>query len=282
MGVNADPSHAPNLRVALQRRLGGVLLEAASAGTAVKRRLSGAAKPEHRFILFGRGRSGSTLLVSMLDNHPAITCAGEVLRFRTTQPAAHLHRVLNAGTTAVSGAKLLSYQMRTIHHMPPDSDFLRRLADDGVTIIYLVRENLVRHAISNIYARLGRVYHLTDGSAAMSRPTRSKITLTAPQISTWIQGSARLGEYEQAVLRGVPHLSLTYESDLASPAAREATWQTLLGRFGQSYHPLRTTMQKVTADDLRLIVANHDALMADLARTEYARFLTDDTAPKEN
>lgn len=272
MSVNADPSRDPNLRVALQRRLGGVLLEAGSAGITLTRRLAGAPKPEHRFILFGRGRSGSTLLVSMLDNHPAITCAGEVLRFRTINPAAHLHRVLDAGKTPVSGAKLLSYQMRTIHKMPPNSDFLRRLADQGVTIIYLARENLVRHAVSNIYARTQRIYHLTNAITPGPRP---KITISADQICTWIDGSARLGDYEQAVLRDVPHLPLTYESDLATSPARTATWGRLLQHFGQTDQPLRTTLQKVTADDLRQIIANHDALMEALSHTRYARFLAE-------
>ena len=274
MRVNIDPSREPNLRVGLQRRLGGILLEAGSAGIALSRRLTGATRPDHRFIVFGRGRSGSTLLVSMLDNHPAITCAGEVLRFRTINPKAHLDRILNAGTTPVSGAKLLSYQMRTIHKMPPDSDFLRRLADDGVTIIYLVRENLVRHAVSNIYARTQRIDH-QSGASDGPRAPRPKINISATQISTWIEGSARLGDYEQAVLRHVPHLPLTYESDLAAPAAREATWAKLLGKFGLNTEPLRTTMQKVTADDLRQIIDNHDALMADLSHTPYARFLAD-------
>ena len=272
MAVSTDPNQNPNLRVALQRNLGGVLLEVHSGGRALQARLRRIPKPEHRFVLFGRGRSGSTLLVSMLDNHPAMTCAGEVLRFRTLNPMAHLNRVLDAGGRPVSGAKLLSYQMRTIHHMPPDTDFLRRLAGNGVTIIYLQRENLVRHAVSNIYARSQRVYHLPNGSSAGPRP---KITITARQISDWIEGSVRLGDYEQAVLRDVPHVPLTYESNLATPALREVTWSTLLSLFGQSPQPLRTTLQKVTADDLRLIIANHDELMADLSNSAYARFLPD-------
>ena len=64
MRVNIDPSREPNLRVGLQRRLGGILLEAGSAGIALSRRLTGATRPDHRFIVFGRGRSGSTLLTT--------------------------------------------------------------------------------------------------------------------------------------------------------------------------------------------------------------------------
>lgn len=275
MAVNTDPGQHPNLRVALQRKLGGILLEAHSTGQALQRHLKRIPKPEHRFILFGRGRSGSTLLVSMLDNHPAMTCAGEVLRFRTLNPTAHLNRVLDNGGRPVSGAKLLSYQMRSIHNMPPETDFLRRLADDGVTIIYLLRENLVRHAVSNIYARTQRVYHVTNGSTPQARP---KITLTAAQISSWIDGSARLGDYEQSVLRNVPHLKLTYETNLATPAAREATWTNLLSVFGQNPQPLRTTLQKVTADDLRQVIENYDEVMSELSNTPYARYLPDISA----
>lgn len=273
MRVNIDPSREPNLRVGLQRRLGGILLEAGSAGVALSRRLSGARRPDHRFIVFGRGRSGSTLLVSMLDNHPAITCAGEVLRFRTINPKAHLDRVLNAGTTPVSGAKLLSYQMRDIHKMSYQVDFLRKLADEGVTIIYLVRENLVRHAISNIYARAQRIYHRKSGDASLVGQTRPKIMITVAEITAWIEGSAQLGEYEKAVLNDVPHRPLTYERDLSTPAARAITWADLLAQFELGFQPIRTTLQKITGDDLRQIIANHDELIDGLTNTPYSRFL---------
>ncbi len=32
-----------------------------------------------KFIIFGQGRSGSTLLKQLLDSHPEITCEGELL-----------------------------------------------------------------------------------------------------------------------------------------------------------------------------------------------------------
>ena len=275
MAVNTDPDRDPNLRVTLQRKCAGLLLEAGSVGLTLKRRLTGVAKPDARFVIFGRGRSGSTLLVSMLDNHPSITCAGEVLRFRTLNPMAHLNRVLNAGGRPVSGAKLLSYQMRTIHGMGPNTDFLRRLSNSGVTIIYLSRENLVRHAISNIYARTQRIYHQSGESTAGPRPARPRINITVSQISSWIEGSTKLGDYEQAVLQDVPHLPITYESNLATATARDVTWDNLLHHFDLKDEPLRTTMQKVTADDLRLIVANHDELMIGLSATPYHRFLSD-------
>ena len=269
----ANPARAPTLQVALKRRLGGVLLETASLARAVPRRLRAVPVPVHRFVIFGRGRSGSTLLVSLLDAHPQITCAGEVLRLRTLAPEAHLRRILAEAHTPVSGAKLLSYQLRDIHRLPAGTDILRRLAGQGVTILYLTRDNLLRHAISNIYAYKQRIYHQTA-----TGPVRPRITLGLPELTAWIEGSEALAAYEAQVLAGVPHRALTYEADLAQPEARLRTAAALLAEFALDPVPVDTRLRKVTSDDLREVIENHDSLIAALQTSRFARYLTPDAA----
>ena len=40
--------------------------------------------PETRFVVFGLGRSGSTLLCDLLDGHSAIQCDGELFKIVPT------------------------------------------------------------------------------------------------------------------------------------------------------------------------------------------------------
>ncbi len=260
---------APNLRVALQRRYGGYLLEAASVMHSGYGRLVRQSRPSTRFVIFGRGRSGSTLLVSSLDSHPEISCEGEILRFRTYAPAAHLDRILGAQTSPVAGCKLLSYQMRTIQRMPPDTPFLRQLAAKGVIILHLTRENPVRHAISNILARKSRVYHATDAESER----KAAISVTGSEVVDWIAGSTALADYERAVLRDVPHIPLHYETDLETPSARDETCRRLFTAFGVPYQSPKTQLRKVTSDNLRDLIANYDGLLKYLDQTPYAGLL---------
>lgn len=268
---------AATWRVALQRAVAGPLLELGSLGQWTRGRLIGAPRPLARFVIFGRGRSGSTLLVSTLSAHPEIACAGEVLRYRTLRPAAHLRRVLGSSGAQVSGAKLLSYQLRSIHGLPPQTDFLRRLADDGVIILYLTRDNPVRHAISNIYARKRRVYHVAkvrESDRPQDRPQgRPQIEVSPTDVLAWTAGSAALAAYETEVLRDVAHVALSYERDLRDAVPRAATLARLVAMFGLSPAALSAPLAKVTPEDLRLILRNHDALMAGLAGTDLAPWL---------
>lgn len=265
----SDPSRAPNLRVALQRVVGGAVLETTALARQAAQVLRGRSHPQQRFIIFGRGRSGSTLLVSLLDRHPQITCAGEVMRYRTFAPSAYIQRVLATGNAPVTGCKLLSYQMRSIHGMPPDTGFLRDLANQGIAIIYLHRENPVRHAISNIMARRQRIYHVTQAV----RQERDKIIVEPAEILRWMRGSEALGVYERAVLQDVPHLPLTYERDLEPISARQDTLDKIMTRFNLPPLTAQSDLRKVTPENLADIIENHDALFAALHEAGYARYL---------
>jgi LPS sulfotransferase NodH len=253
-----------DLRLWGQRRVGGPVLEAKFALARAPQ-----TPPARRFVLFGRGRSGSTLLLSLLSSHPQVRCAGEELRYRTLAPAAHIRRVLAKGRAEVSGCKLLSYQMRSVHGMAPDTGFLRDLAADGVDILYLKRENLLSHGLSNLYARARRAYHSTDARAGQGR----KIHLDPAELIAWMEGSEALNAYEDAVLKGVDALPLTYERDLMTPEAQAATHARLLARFGLAHAPARTDLRKVTPRALPDLVDNSAEVLKALRGTRFARFI---------
>lgn len=264
-----DPNKDARLRTTLQRRYLGYALEARTWLRAGATRLSGHTPPEKTFLIFGRGRSGSTLLTRLLDSHDQITCYGEILRYRAAAPATQLRLALSSADTRVAGCKMLSYQMRTIHRMPESTGFLRDLADRGVEIIYLKRQNLLRHAVSNLYARKRRAYHSSDAGAAKA----VRVTIQPEEIEAWMDGSAALDDYETAVLEGVPHTALTYEADLSQEEDQLRTYRRLLDRFGLPYVEPSIALRKVTPSDLSEIVENHETLVPALRRGPYAHFL---------
>ena len=144
-----------------KRRFGGYALEAKSIVSSFGKT---ATKAEKKFVLFGRGRSGSTLLVQMLDSNPAIGCLDEILRFTTFSPVRMIERELGRLDKPVRGFKLLSYQIRELHSRH-DQRLKNWMADESVTILHLRRENVLRHAISNIYAQSRQAYHSTDSGS---------------------------------------------------------------------------------------------------------------------
>jgi hypothetical protein len=264
-----DPNSDPNLRVALQRRWLGYGLEARAAARAMAARWRGAQVPEKRFLIFGRGRSGSTLLTSLLNGHSQITCLGEILRYRSLDPVRQLRHELAATGTRAAGCKLLSYQMRNIHGMPANSDMLAQLVESGVQIIYLKRDNLVRHAVSNLYARKRRAYHSSDRRAA----EKTRVVIEPEEIFAWMEGSAALGDYEAQVLSQVPHVALSYEQNLSETRAQELTYRNLLDSLGLNFEVPQTSLRKVTPSRFEDTIENHASLLSAISGSRYAHFL---------
>jgi len=233
--------------------------------------LTGASLPSPRFVLFGRGRSGTSLLISLLDALPALRCEGEILHDYVPFPHAHVlgrcARIRSRGY----GCKLLSYQVRDVQTaLDAPRTFLRILHhDDGFQVLYLRRTNLLRHALSNIRARRD-TFHRTGEEDAPSRPA---LHVDPEHVVEWMRSSEALAAYEHELLDGVPHLSLTYEDNLRDPEAHQSTVDTVCDYLGIQSAPVETSLQKLAPRSLRAGVHNYDELARHLQNTPYEQYL---------
>ncbi len=253
----------------LQHKFGGYLLE---GNAIVQTFLSEQGKHNQgavQFVLFGRGRSGSTLVVEMLDAHPLATCLGEILRYPTIAPIPYIQNRLSVCPTPVRGFKLLSYQVKELCSVRKQQAIRRWLMDNKATIFHLRRDNLLNHAVSNIYAARRGAYHSTDQHA----DKHQAILIEPDELLRWMDGSRSLLEFEMALLDGLERTDLVYERDLATPEAQTETHSRLLNALRLPTHDYRSTLKKVTPPDLRLLISNFDAIAEALRGTPYEQFL---------
>jgi LPS sulfotransferase NodH len=235
--------------------------------------LTGAPLASPRFVLFGRGRSGTSLLISLLDAIPSLHCEDEILHDYVPFPHVHvLGRNARSGGGGY-GFKLLSYQVRDVQTaLDAPRRFLRTLHhDDGFQVLYLRRTNLLRHALSNIRARRD-TFHRTGDEDAPSRPA---LHVDPEHVVDWMRSSEALATYEHELLDGVPHLSLTYEDNLRDPEAHQSTVDTVCAYLGIPSASVETTHQKLAPRSLRAGVENYDELARHLRDTPYEQYLND-------
>lgn len=265
-GARPDPSLAPMtaLRRNLMRRFGGYALEAGA-------RLRPAAwpEPEERFLLFGRGRSGSTLLVDLLGSHPQVSCLGEVLRYRTRAPTAYLERRLAACATRAAGAKVLSYQLEALHQPRQIAEVRDWITRRGVRMIHMQRRNLLAHAISNLAARKTGVFHRPGGGSSAAQ----KIHLDAAELMAWMEGSARLLDWEEGFLEGLPREDIVYERDLETPADQARTLRRLHRIMGLEALPATSSLRRVTPRRPAGFIENWPEIVRALRRTKHKVWL---------
>jgi len=229
--------------------------------------------PSPRFVLFGRGRSGTSLLVSLLDSVPSLRCEGEVLHDYVPFPHTHVLGRSRRVNTGGYGCKLLSYQVRDVQTaLEAPEAFVRTLhREDGFQVLYLRRSNLLRHALSNIRARR-ETFHRTSNQDSSSRPA---LHVDPEQVVEWMQSSEALATYEKKLLDDVPYLSLTYEEHLRNPKAHQSTVDTVCEYLDVDPAPVETAHQKLAPRSLRAGVQNYDELARHLQNTPFAQYLSD-------
>ena len=224
--------------------------------------------PPKRFVIFGKGRSGSTLLVSLINSLEQVHCDNEILHDRVPFPRLYVDARASYSQSLVYGFKLLSYQLKCVQPIKNPHEFLLNLYQSGYQIIYLKRHNLLRHALSNIYARQKK-FHYRLGQVEKE----PKIRVSSEEVLQWMTNSERLSEYESNLLQEIPYLSLTYEDDLLDRLSHQTTIDKICALLNIPSAPVKTNLAKSTPSQLSDLVTNYDELVEVVKASKYSHFL---------
>jgi hypothetical protein len=229
------------------------------------------AGPKTRFCIIAAARSGSNLLVSLLDGHPDAVCEGEILRYRGLGVRMIRWSDGRAVTTrlrrrvAAYGWKATIAQVMALPE-PERSTFLPVLHRRGYQIVVLRREDELARAVSMVQGRDSGVWHHRAGREVSAGAT----AVDPADLHAMLSRGRRELEFLDAALDGVPHLGLTYEHDLETSAAQQATLGRLCTAFGLPDVPAVAGYVRGGGSSLRDRIANYEEVMAALRSGEFA------------
>ncbi len=218
------------------------------------------------FVIVTRSRSGSNLLVSMLDGHPQTHVEGELLgRVWGGSVDGILDRLFRSYPSFVTavGFKYFYY-----HPVDGDPEQAWRALErrEGLRFIHLTRRNLLRIEVSRRLAA-------STGTWSQRRPasTRFKepVHLTAPDLERRFEVTRRHEAMARARFGRKPWFELSYEDLIADPAGRASDVQRFLGLDVQS---VRSPLVRQNPEPLSALIANYEALAADFRDTRWASF----------
>lgn len=223
---------------------------------------------QHRdlFVLFGRGRTGSTLLSDMLNGSEEIDCDKEIFNRKVLFPRLFLKLRNRIFRSRVYGFKLLSYQLREILDQEDGHDFLKHLHENqGYKIIYLTRGNLVRQTLSKHYARFRQSWHA-------DAPVKDiqKMTVDIPSFLTELRAGKALEDYELRCLKDLPHFKVNYEENLMLECDRIKLYDRLSYFLGVRFKKPQSRYQKISPQRFSDFVENWEDLKFCLSYTEFA------------
>jgi hypothetical protein len=231
--------------------------------------------PPCRFVIVTGGRTGSELLVSLLDSHPEILCHGELLAEHRLFPTSFIAaRDAMAGLRGANahGWKLLYSQFHDVPGFGDSEQYLSRLHERGYRIILLERQNFLHQAISWLQADQRATFHYrpTDGAEFSPLPLDPVHLLAA---TFWCEAAAN--SLRQATSQ-VPHLAISYEDDLTDQRRQRATIDRVCHYLELPSAATGTNLIKITPRNTSSMLSNFEEVAEVLQATRYAHFIADE------
>lgn len=246
----------------INHRYGGYAREAYTAFVAATK-----AKVNHteKFVLFGRGRTGSTLLSDLLNSSIEVACDKEIFNRPVSNPWQFLDNRECVFSNPIYGFKLLSYQLRNFIKPSDPNDFMKYLTEDlGYKVIFLSRSNLLRQTLSKQYSIHRNAWH--DKSTTGDH---SKMLVDVRSLIYNLQEGRVLDFYEEEALAGIDHITVTYEDDLKESEAQQLTIARVRDYLGIKGFEAKTNLRKITAPNLEDFIENADELRRALKGTYF-------------
>lgn len=227
--------------------------------------------PERRFLILTSGRSGSDLLVSLLDSHPQLMCESEVLMARRAFP----HQLVRSREALAGLRRARAYGFKLTRDnilaqgIEEPAGFVRVLYERGYRMVLLERRDLLQHAIS--YARAeqaGYVHHRRADLADFSATTVDPMAVVA-----FMYVLEDVAHFCREALSEIPHIKLVYEDDLATPEHQQAATDRVCVFLGVQPVPVHSELVRVTPRATEDQLSNFEELAEVLAATRYAKYL---------
>lgn len=239
------------------------------------------------FAIVGVQRTGTTLLMSLLDQHPDIVCVGELFQYRTEDVQygirrfrAYVHdsprrRVLDLVrwrgivydyldtafppfVESTTGFKIMLDQIRRYR---PVLDYFKQ---NQYKILHVVRSNVLKTHISRLRARRSGIYH--SSQPITGAKIRIPVTSLIQELALLSENNARLASLVSEL--GLPFHTTMYESLHGEKWPAEQ--QSILLFLGVDPDvELRPMSVKLTADDLAQVIENYDQVVRILENTPY-------------
>lgn len=224
--------------------------------------------PEHLFVVLTTPRTGSQLLVELLDSHPAIRCDSEILEKPPRAPGLYLRsRAAQSG----AGAHAYGFKLMT-HHVvwQPQAysslgGFIAQLQKAGFQLVVLRRRHQLDQALSLLAANQVGFHPRRGDRVAVDRLPVDAASL----IHVLVLLEQQVLALEQTV-RDLPHLAVTYEEDLLDPAGQQATVDRLCDWLGVARAPVTSNLVRPAPDGLVGRVADPAGMAAALRTTRFA------------
>jgi hypothetical protein len=248
-----------------------------------------------KFVIFTLPRTGSTLLSKSLNRHPEIFCDDEIFHFSfrdyfspnqfrflkvpflpkkinyvINYPITYLrvNGFLNKYFTNKPGENFMARGFKFMYYqtfyMPGLINYLKK---NNVKVILLLRENILRNALSDLRARETGIYHHQENNEKQ-RSGLSKLEVDIPALKQKMDDIVRQNKKLEDIVGDMDYIKIRYEDF--------TDWNTTTNRIcdflNVSRQEVTAGAKKLNPDALQDMIANYNEVKSWLKANNYAEF----------
>lgn len=224
-----------------------------------------------KVVIFGQGRTGSTLLEDLLSSTSHFKKRGELLGGkgeRIRHPFKYISGLAKriAPDNFVFHLKIYQLTTQRKNKIEP-SEFLKKLYDDNWKIIYLRRKNKLNHVLS-IYVAENRGYHKFD-----NKKEEIKLNVDVKRIKGSIEAKIRNEKDELNTLKNLDFLEIIYEEDLENSVNHQNAVDKILDYLGLERRACKTLHKKVNQSTQKDLIENYEEVVNILNEKGWSEYI---------
>ena len=248
-----------------------------------------------KFVIFTLPRTGSTLLSKSLNKHPEIFCDDEIFHFSFRDYFSpnqfrflklkflpkKINYVINYPVTALRlkgfldkyfankpnehfkarGFKVMYYQT---FYTPGLIAYLKK---NNIKVILLLRENILRNALSDLRARATGIYHHQDNNE-QQRSGLSKLNVDTRALKQKMDDIVQQNKKLEAIVCDMDYIKIRYEDF----AEWNKTMNKITDFLSVSQQEVTAGAKKLNPDALQDMIANYNEVENWLKQNNYTEF----------
>jgi len=226
--------------------------------------------PKSGFVIITQSRSGSSLLIDLLNSHPKITAYNNIFNTNFARnikkPFIFAQGIFTLANTQICGFKVRLKDMKEQGIEP--SQFINEFHKNNWKFIHLQRKNLVRKTISNL------MLEKTGREVILKTTQPKKININTKKFFKFIKEQELALEKESELLKNIKHHKISYEESLLNNKQHQKTLNELFCFLNVQPHSVKTKIKKQGKANLKEYILNYAELESILRNTKYYRLLT--------
>lgn len=225
-----------------------------------------------RVVIFGQGRTGSSVLESLLASTGHFRTNRELLNTSKGEvffPLRYTRGMAKGQADDNFLFHLKIYHLTRDRRRPVDpAKYLKSLDEDGWKIVYLRRRKTVRHQLSNAVLEHRGGAHKFDDAVELHR-----VVIDCEAFVEKVAERLRFAEAERDALNDLEYCEVIYEDDLEDAGMHQSTVDRVLDFASLEHRPATTKHRKVNTQDVADLVINYDEFVECLEKNDLQALL---------